>query len=874
MMTSRELRKVFLDYFRSKGHTIVPSSSLIPDNDPTLLFTTAGMVQFKQYYSRVVEPPFPCAATVQKCLRAGGKGSDLENVGKTPRHHTFFEMLGNFSFGDYFKKEAIEYAYEFVTKVVKIPQEKLWVSVYQDDDEAFELWQKIGGFSADRIVRLGKKDNWWGPAGDEGACGPCSEIYIDLRGVIEYPPCEVEKPGPCDGFLEFWNLVFNQYNQDKEGKLHPLQYTGIDTGMGFERLLMILQGKKSVYETDIFEPIMKKAIKISGLKYEGKNRIPLNVIADHARAVTFVLAEGVFPSNEGRGYVLRHILRRAIRYGKMMGLDRPFFYQMVEPVVEAMGDAYPEIKEHAAMAEKVIHSEEEAFFKTLNRGLERLNDFIAEMKATGEGKLSGEKIFMLYDSLGFPLDFVQEIAADEGFALDMEGFQKRMEEQKQRARAHWKGEGFDLKLLQGTLQPTEYVGENLYECEAKVTKLIKNGQIVESVAENDDVILITDKTPFYGEKGGQVGDQGVLEHRATRVVIQDTKVYENTILHYGRVLNGTLQVGDVCLLRVDADKKQATARHHTATHLIHKALRSLLGDHVRQAGSYVSPVSLRFDFTHPQALTKEEIERIEEEVNRIILENRPVHRHIMSREEAMKSDAVAIFEEKYGDVVRVIEVEGYSKELCGGTHVHRTGDIGLVKIISESSVSAGTRRLEAVAGMRSLELLQTLFYRSKELALLLASEEEKILERVKDLQEQLREQEKTISENKKNLAWLEVERILATLAQDKPAMVITRLDVDQEAMLGVVDTFKTKVKSGVIFLFRVTQDEKVQMVCGVTKDLTSTIKANDLVKKVASQLGGGGGGRPDLAQAGGKDVAKIDEVIQSLSLELKSLLGV
>ncbi|MFN4216910.1 MAG: alanine--tRNA ligase, partial [Brevinematales bacterium] len=684
----------------------------------------------------------------------------------------------------------------------------------------------------------------------------------------------VEKPGPCDGFLEFWNLVFNQYNQDKEGKLHPLQYTGIDTGMGFERLLMILQGKKSVYETDIFEPIMKKAIKISGLKYEGKNRIPLNVIADHARAVTFVLAEGVFPSNEGRGYVLRHILRRAIRYGKMMGLDRPFFYQMVEPVVEAMGEAYPEIKEHAAMAEKVIYSEEEAFFKTLNRGLERLNDFIAEMKAFGEAKLSGEKIFMLYDSLGFPLDFVQEIAADEGFALDMEGFQKRMEEQKQRARAHWKGEVFDMKLLQGTLQATEYVGENLYECEAKVVKLIKNGQIVESVAENDDVIVITDRTPFYGEKGGQVGDQGVFEHKTTRVVIQDTKVYDSTILHYGRVLNGTLQVGDVCLLRVDADKKQATARHHTATHLIHKALRSLFGSHVRQAGSSVSPASLRFDFTHPHALTKEEIERIEEEVNRIILENRPVHRHIMSREEAMKSDAVAIFEEKYGDVVRVIDVEGYSRELCGGTHVHRTGDIGLVKIISESSVSSGTRRLEAVAGMRSLELMQTLFYRSKELALLLASEEERILERIKDLQEQLREQEKAISENRKNLAWLEVERVLATLPQNKPAVVIVRLDVDQDAMMGVVDTFKTKVKSGVIFLFRVTQDEKVQMVCGVTKDLTSTIKANDLVKKVASQLGGGGGGRPDLAQAGGKDVARLNEVMKALSDDLNGLLGV
>ncbi|MCX7882793.1 MAG: alanine--tRNA ligase [Brevinematales bacterium] len=873
-MTSRELRQVFLEYFRSKGHTIVPSSSLIPDNDPTLLFTTAGMVQFKQYYSRVVEPPFPCAATVQKCLRAGGKGSDLENVGKTPRHHTFFEMLGNFSFGDYFKKEAIEYAYEFVTKIVKIPQEKLWVSVYQDDDEAFELWQKIGGFSSDRIVRLGKKDNWWGPAGDEGACGPCSEIYIDLRGVIEYPPCEEEKPGPCDGFLEFWNLVFNQYNQDKDGKLHPLQYTGIDTGMGLERLLMILQGKKSVYETDIFEPIIRKAIKISGLKYDGKNRIPLNVIADHARAVTFVLAEGVFPSNEGRGYVLRHILRRAIRYGKMMGLEKPFFYQMVEAVVEAMGDVYPEIREHAAMAEKVIFSEEEAFFKTLNRGLERLNDFIREMRETGQGTLSGEKIFMLYDSLGFPLDFVQEIAADEGFGLDMDGFQNLMEEQKKRARAHWKGEGFDLRILQGTLHPTQYVGEDLFECEAKVTKLIKNGQIVESVSENDDVIIITDKTPFYGEKGGQVGDQGVIEHRSTRIVIQDTRVYENTILHYGRVINGTLQVGDVCLLRVDAEKKQATARHHTATHLIHKALRSLLGDHVRQAGSYVSPVSLRFDFTHPQALTKEEIERLEEEVNRVILENRSVYRHIMSREEAMKTDAMAIFEEKYGDVVRVIEVEGYSRELCGGTHVHRTGDIGLVKILNESSVSAGTRRLEAVAGMKSLELLQTLFYRSKELALLLASEEEKVIERVKDLQEQLREHEKTILENKKKLAWFEVEKQLASLPGDKPAVVMTELDGDQEVMLGVVDAFKAKVKSGVIFLFRVASDDKIQMVCGVTKDLTTTIKANDLVKKAASQLGGGGGGRPDLAQAGGKDISRLSQVMASLSSEIKALLGV
>ncbi len=873
-MTSREIRKVFLEYFRSKGHTIVPSSSLIPENDPTLLFTTAGMVQFKQFYSRVVEPPFPCAATVQKCLRAGGKSSDLENVGKTPRHHTFFEMLGNFSFGDYFKKEAIEYAYEFVTKIVKIPQERLWVSVYENDDEAYELWQKIGGFSPDRIVRLGKKDNWWGPAGDEGACGPCSEIYIDLRDVIEYPPCEEEKPGPCDGFLEFWNLVFNQYNQDLSGNLHPLQYTGIDTGMGLERLTMILQGKKSVYETDIFEPIIKKALKISGLKYESKNRVPINVIADHARAVTFVLSEGVFPSNEGRGYVLRHILRRAIRYGKMMGLDKPFFYQMVEPVVEAMGDVYPEIKEHAAMAEKVIYSEEEAFFKTLNRGLERLQDFIQEMRETGQSTLSGEKIFMLYDSLGFPLDFVQEVAVDEGFGLDMEGFQQRMDEQKKRARANWKGEGFDLKILQGIVQDTEYVGEDLYECEAKVTKLIKNGQIVESVSENDDIIIITDKTPFYGEKGGQVGDQGVLEHRASRVVIQDTKVYENTILHYGRVLNGTLQVGDTCLLRVDVEKKQATARHHTATHLIHKALRSLLGDHVRQAGSYVSPVSLRFDFTHPQALTKEEIERVEAEVNRIILENRPVQRNIMSREEALKTDAMAIFEEKYGDIVRVIEVEGYSRELCGGTHVHRTGDIGLVKIISESSVSAGTRRLEAVAGMRSLELLQTLFYRSKELAMILTAEEDRIIERVKDLQEQLKDQEKAILENKKNLAWIQIEQDLAQQPTGKPVFIMKRMDIDQEALLGVVDIFKARVKEGVILLFRVAEEAKIQMVCGVTQNLTSKIKANEVVKKAASQLGGGGGGRPDMAQAGGKDVSRLGNVMETMANEIRSLLGV
>ena len=872
-MTSRELRKVFLDYFRSKGHTIVPSSSLIPDNDPTLLFTTAGMVQFKQYYSRVVEPPFPCAATIQKCLRAGGKGSDLENVGKTPRHHTFFEMLGNFSFGDYFKKEAIAYAYEFVTKVVKIPQEKLWVSVYQDDDEAFELWQKIGNFSPERIVRLGKKDNWWGPAGDEGACGPCSEIYIDLRDVIEYPPCEEEKPGPCDGFLEFWNLVFNQYNQDKAGNLHPLKYTGIDTGMGFERLLMILQGKRSVYETDIFEPIIKKALSISGLRYEGKNRIPINVIADHARAVTFVLSEGVFPSNEGRGYVLRHILRRAIRYGKMMGLDKPFFYQMVEPVVEAMGDTYPEIKEHAAMAEKVIYSEEEAFFKTLNRGLEKLSDFIEEMRATGQATLPGDKIFMLYDSMGFPLDFIREIAADENFSLDMQGFEKLMQQQKERARANWKGEGFDLKLLQGSIQPTEYVGEDFYECEAKITKLIKNGNIVESVSENDDVIVITDKTPFYGEKGGQVGDQGVIEHRSSRMVIQDTKVYENTILHYGRVLNGTFEVGNVCLLRVDADKKQATARHHTATHLIHKALRSLLGDHVRQAGSYVSPTSLRFDFTHPQALTREEIEHIENEVNRIILENRHVHRHIVPKEKALAMDAMAIFEEKYGDIVRVIEVEEYSRELCGGTHVHRTGDIGLVKIISEGSVSAGTRRLEAVAGLRSLELLQSLFLRSKELAALLTVDEEHITERVKALQEQLKEQEKMILDNKRQLAWLEIQKHLQQQDMSRPVVIVSKIDVDQEAMLGVVDTFKKEVKQGVILLFHEAAEDKIQIVCGVTPSLTQTIKASDIAKKAASLLGGGGGGRPDLAQAGGKNTSKLPEVMNTITQEVKSTLG-
>jgi len=466
------------------------------------------------------------------------------------------------------------------------------------------------------------------------------------------------------------------------------------------------------------------------------------------------------------------------------------------------------------------------------------------------------------------------VASDEGFALDMAGFENLMEEQKKRARASWKGEGFDLKLLQGTIQATEYVGENLYECEARITKLIKNGQIVESVSENDDVIIITDKTPFYGEKGGQVGDQGVLEHKTSRVVIQDTRIYENTTLHYGRVLNGTLEVGNTCFLRVDREKKQATARHHTATHLIHKALRSLLGDHVRQAGSYVSPVSLRFDFTHPQALTREEIEKIEHEVNTIILENRPVHRHIMSREEALKSDAMAIFEEKYGDVVRVIEVEGYSKELCGGTHVFRTGDIGLVKIIAESSVSAGTRRLEAVAGMRSLELLQSLFSRSKELAFLLTAEEDKIIDRVRDLQQQLKQQEKEILDNKKKLAWMEVEQYLTSQPSDKPAIVIMKLDVDQQSLLGVVDMFKNRVPSGVILLFHVTPDNKIQMVCGVTRDLTTTIKANEVVKKAASQLGGGGGGRPDLAQAGGKDVDKLDEVIRTLSSELQKLLGV
>jgi alanyl-tRNA synthetase len=861
-MNSRETRQAFLDFFKSKGHTIVPSSSLIPENDPTLLFTTAGMVQFKQYYSRVVEPPFPCATTVQKCLRAGGKGSDLENVGKTPRHHTFFEMLGNFSFGDYFKKEAMQYAWEFITKVAGIKTDRLWVSIYENDDEAEQMWQDLCGVRKDRLVRLGKKDNFWGPAGEEGACGPCSEIYIDLRDKIEYPPCDIQLPGPNDGFLEFWNLVFNQFYQAKDGKQTPLEHTGIDTGMGFERLCMILQDKASVYETDIFVPMISRITKLAKLEYNKKTRVPVNVIADHARAVTFMLSDGVFPSNEGRGYVLRHILRRAIRYGKFIGFDTPFLYQVVDGVVEAMGSAYPEVTEKVEMVKSVIRSEEEAFFKTLNRGLEKLNELIDGAKKDGTKKMSGESLFMLYDSLGFPLDFAEQVASDEEIALDKEGFEKLMAEQKKRAKAAWKGEGFDLTVIKGKARPTEYTGDEKAEDSAAVQLIIKDGAFVESASAGDDIVVICDRTPFYGEKGGQVGDLGAIEWKGGRIDVVGTKVFEEAILHYGRVESGELRKGDSVTLKVDADRKAAVARNHTATHLIHKALRTVVGDHAAQAGSLVGPDRLRFDFTHTKALTREEILEIEDQVNRVVLKNLPVKKSKMSKDEAVKSGAVAIFEEKYGNIVRVIDVEGYSKELCGGTHVDRTGDIGLVKIVEESSVSAGTRRLEAVTGLGSLSEYTAAVTKLGEISILLNSDPAQIVERVKHQLDAAKDKEREISELKKQLARLGMDEWLRSAKKIGGATVVAKhVDLDVDSILAALDAFREKAGSGVFFLAASPAKDKVTLVAGVTKDLVGKIKAGDLARETAKILGGGGGGRPDMAQAGGKDPTKIPEAL-------------
>jgi alanyl-tRNA synthetase len=870
-MTSDEIRRAFLNYFEERGHRIVRSSSLIPQNDPTLLFTNAGMVQFKSVFLGEETRDYKRAATSQKCVRAGGKHNDLEIVGKTARHHTFFEMLGNFSFGDYFKKEAIQMGWDLLMRQWGLPAEKMWITVYLDDDEAFHLWRKVG-VPEDRIVRLGEKDNFWA-MGEIGPCGPCSEIVIDQgEGVgCGRPDCRVGCD--CDRFLELWNLVFMQFNRDSEGKLRPLAKPCIDTGMGLERISAVLQGVKSNYETDLFTPIFKEMEAIGRISYGQDHRTDtsLRVIADHSRAATFLISDGVLPSNEGRGYVLRRIMRRAMRHGRMLGIDGPFLYRTVSRVVDLMKGAYPELRETEAFVSKVIQNEEERFSETLDSGLKILREELEELQKEGKTILSGEVAFRLYDTYGFPLDLTAEILQERGMSFDETGFRAQMEEQKHKSKQAWQGmgEGRTKEIYRRLANEgirAAFLGYEEIQSESKILKLIKGDEIVPFATEGDEIEVLTETTPFYGEAGGQVGDRGVIFHEAFSLEVENTiKPMEEVILHQAKVKRGRVKEGMSAVLRVDRERRRAIALNHTATHVLQAILREILGDHVHQAGSLVAPDRLRFDFTHFAPMKKDELERVEALVNQKIRENLGVETKIMAVEEALQTGAMALFGEKYGEKVRVVMISDFSMELCGGTHSSRTGDIGLFKIVSESGVAAGVRRIEALTGEGAYRFVKEEESELWEIASSLKSVPGELSSKVERLLERQKELERELSSFHDKASHQELSNLLPLTRKIKGINVLSaKVDgKDVSRMREFIDQLKGKIGSGIILLGAQNQN-KVSLIMGVTSDLTQRFHAGELIKKIAVYVGGTGGGRPDFAQAGGTDSKRLDEALKAL----------
>ena len=858
-LSGDEIRSEFLKFFESKGHKVLPSASLIPD-DPQLMFTVAGMVPFKPIFWGKVEPVYKRVTTCQKCLRT----TDIENVGRTPRHHTFFEMLGNFSFGDYFKREAIEWAWEFVTKVLEIPEDRLWVTIYEEDDESFKIWNEIIGLPKEKIVRMGKEDNFWGPAGPTGPCGPDSEIHYLLD-----PSCKGCSPKTHeDKFLEIWNLVFTELYMDENGNYHPLEKKNIDTGAGLERLAAVLQEVPTNFDTDIFRPIIDRIQKVLGVKYgvDEKTDTSIRVIADHIRAITFVISEGVFPSNEGRGYVLRRIIRRAQRHATLLGVKRPVLFEIVDAVVEKMGKVYPEIVEKQDIVKEVLKAEEKRFLKTIDQGMEMLE------KLLEKGKIDGRDAFKLYDTYGFPIDLTLEIARDRGVEVDIEGFNREMEAQRERARKALgeveyskKEKVFDEISKRVRV---EFSGYDKMEDESKVVALVKDGEEVENLYEEESGIVITQKTPFYAEKGGQVADTGKIEWEGGFAEVVDVKSpVEGLIVHFVRVLRGSLRRGEKVRLVVDKDRRKSIMRNHTATHLLHAALRKVLGGHVRQAGSLVSPERLRFDFTHYKALLRKEIVEIENLVNEKIMEAIPVMTEVKSYDEAVKEGAMALFEEKYGDTVRVVRVDDFSEELCGGTHVSNTGEIGMFKIISEEAISAGVRRIVAVTGFGALEYSRENEKLVDEIRSILDVPKEKIVERLEKLLVQMKNYEKKIKE----LQTKQLSKSAEVVRKDINGIsyaVVKLEDVSGDVLRNTADNLLSKLKSGIAVVFNVSAN-KVSFVVKVSKDLIDKFKAVDLAKRIAKVLGGGGGGREDFAQAGGKDPQKVEEAIKELEKALR-----
>lgn len=880
-LSGNEIRQKFLDYFKSKGHRIVPSSSLIPKDDPSLLFTNAGMVQFKQVFLGKEKRDYVRAATCQKSFRASGKHNDLENVGVTPRHHTFFEMLGNFSFGDYFKREAIIYGWDLLTNGFGLPADKLWVSVFETDDEAAEIWEREIGLPPERIVRLGESENFWS-MGDTGPCGPCSEIHIDQGEHVGCGRPECAVGCDCDRYLELWNLVFMQYNRDASGEMTPLPRPSIDTGMGLERIAAVVQGKLSNYDSDLFTPILAHAGELAGVAYgqDPDKDISLRVIADHARACAFLIGDGILPSNEGRGYVLRRILRRAARHGRKLGLEGPFLHQVAQTVMAEMRGAYPTLYDSRAFVDKVILSEEERFGETLDTGLRLLSEAVAEAKARGDKALSGEVAFKLYDTYGFPLDLTMTIVAEEGLEVDQEGFDRAMEGQRSRSRAAWKGSGEQelppaLAELRAFGFKTEFLGYEGLEATSEIALLLVDGRAVEAVGQGQKAELITPKTPFYGEAGGQQGDVGTIEGSGGKArVLDTTKPGGELIVHHVEVSEGSLKKGEAVKLLVDPDHRGATAANHTATHLLHAALRQVLGEHVKQAGSLVSARRLRFDFTHFEAMTPEQLRQVERIVNQAIRANIELCTTVMDLEEAISSGAMALFEERYGEKVRLVEIPGVSKELCGGTHARRTGDIGFFKLVAESSVAAGVRRVEALTGGAAVEAVQALEDELGRAAAALKVERSAVAERAARLVSALKETERQVETLKARLAGAGSRDLLAEAQEvDGVKLLVTRVEIDNpKAMREVGDSVRERLGSGVAVL-GAQAGNKALLLALVSKDLTGRFHAGNIVRELAPLVGGGGGGKPDLAQAGGQNPAGLDQALDRAKELLRELAG-
>jgi alanyl-tRNA synthetase len=858
-MSAADVRSAFLEFFRGQSHMIVPSSSLVPANDPTLLFTNAGMVQFKDVFLGKEQRDYLRAASAQRCVRAGGKHNDLENVGYTARHHTFFEMLGNFSFGDYFKREAIHLAWDFLIYTLRLDPARLWCTVYTNDDEAADVWLKDIGISPARFSRLGESSNFWA-MGDTGPCGPCSEIFFDHGpSVPGGPPGSAEEEG--DRYVEIWNLVFMQFDRAADGTLTPLPKPSVDTGMGLERITAVMQGVHSNYDIDLFRNLIRAAGKLAGTSVLTSSS--LRVIADHIRASTFLIVDGVSPSNEGRGYVLRRIIRRAIRHGYKLGIQEPFFYKLVRPLEQEMGGAYPELTRGRAHAERVLKQEEERFAQTLAKGMVLLESSIRNLR--GAKAIDGDTVFKLYDTYGFPDDLTADVARERGLTIDHERFQVLMEEQRQKSKEHSK---FNVDLTSGTAVEgrTLFRGYEGLSDSGNVVALLKKGTQVQSLEAGDEGEVVLDRTPFYAEAGGQVGDAGQLTASGVRFMVSDTQKRGAAHVHIGRLLEGRLAVGDSLEAEVDGARRQATALNHTATHLLHAALRKVLGTHVLQKGSLVAPDRLRFDFAHFQALTAAELEEIERLVNAQIRANLPAETKVMDYEGAVAEGAMALFGEKYDKDVRVLRLGDFSMELCGGTHVHRAGDIGLFKLVGESGVAAGVRRIEALTGEGALEYIEQNETLLKELTALLRGSREDIADKVREQLERTRQMEREIRTLQDRLASGKGKDLAASAVDVQGVKVVaTKVDgADAGALRNAVDQLKQRLKSAVVVLATVQDAAKVLLVAGVTPDQTSRIQAGELAGAVAALVGGRGGGRADFAQAGGSKPEALDAALESV----------